>query len=50
MGSDSASAGVIRPAAIRSVCPSALPLPAPARFQYVWFVRFSTVGASVVAR
>ncbi|CAO0827742.1 hypothetical protein SMICM17S_03002 [Streptomyces microflavus] len=42
--------GVKRPAAIRNSCPSALPLSAPARFQYRWEVGLSTVGASVTAR
>ncbi|MGX1483041.1 hypothetical protein RKD45_002117 [Streptomyces griseus] len=50
MGIDHSSPGVISEAASRSSCPRALPLSAPARFQYVWFVRFTTVGASVVAR
>lgn len=50
VGTDAASTGVMRSAAIRNCCPSALPLSAPARFQYRWLVGFSTVGASVTAR
>ncbi len=43
------STGVYREASSRSRCPRAVPDPAPARFQYVWLVRFTTVGASVTA-